>query len=411
VTELDHSGADVAEPMRFPLARSCPFGPPPEYTRLRAEEPISKVSLRINGKTAWLITRYEDVRQVLSDSRVSANWKLPGFPLQVQLPPELLAPEAPVTLFNMDPPLHTVHRRMLLPEFTVRRVEALRPQIQSIVDENVGAMAAHGGPIDLVGALAVPVPVMVMCEMLGVPYADRAFLQEWAKNATSRETTPEQQVEGHLRISAYMDDLIAGKEKEPADDLISRLIIRNNEERKISLFDINMLCRALIGAAQSTANMISLGTLALLEHPDQLAALKADPSLMSRAVDELARFISIADTGGTARVATEDIEVGGVTIRAGDGILASVNSANHDESVFADPDRLDIQRESGSHIAFGHGFHKCIGMGLARLELEIVYRTLFERLPGLRLAGSIDDVRFKEYDELVYDVYGLRVAW
>lgn len=411
MTELDHSGVDTTEAMPFPVARSCPFGPPPEYAPLRESQPISKVQLRINGKTAWLITKYEHVRQVLSDHRVSANWKHPGFPLQVQLPPELLAPEAPVSLFNLDPPVHTTQRRMLLPEFTVRRIEALRPHVQSIVDECIDAMVEAGGPIDLVDVLAVPVPLLVMCEMLGVPYSDRPFLQQWAKNATSRETTPEQQVEGHIKMNAYMNDLLAGKEKEPGDDLISRLIARNNEEQKISMFEIDMLIRALIGAGQSTANMISLGTLALIEHPAQLAELKANPSLMSKAVDELARFISIADTGGTARVATEDIEVGGVTIKAGDGILASVNSANHDETVFEHPDELDLHRESASHIAFGHGFHKCIGMSLARLELEIVYRTLFDRLPGLRLAGTLDEVRFKEYDELVYDVYELPVTW
>jgi cytochrome P450 len=208
-----------------------------------------------------------------------------------------------------------------------------------------------------------------------------------------------------------MSELFARKAGEPADDLLSRLIARNNVEQKITMFDIDMLVRVLIGAGQSTANMISLGTLALLQHPDQHADLKANPDLMAKAVDELARFISIADTGGTARVATADIEVGDITIRKGDGILASLNSANHDESVFPNPEKLDFRRDSGSHIAFGHGYHKCIGMGLARLELDIVYRTLFERIPNLHVAGTIDDVRFKGSDELVYDVYELPVTW
>ncbi|MFC4086163.1 cytochrome P450 [Amycolatopsis samaneae] len=388
----------------------CPFGPPAEYAALRASEPIKKVSLKLNGRQVWLVTRYDHVRQVLSDPAISANMKAPGFPLQLQIPDEMVQ-AAPLTLFHMDPPVHTVHRRMVIPEFTVRRMEALRPHIQRIVDDRISSMIEHGAPADLSSALAVPVPLLVMCELLGVPYADREDLRRWGTQVTARESTPEQQARIQQEMGAYLAKLVAEKDADPADDLISRLILKNREENQLELADITSLALVLIAAGQSTANMISLGTLALLEHPERLAELKADPSLMGRAVDELARVITIADTGGTSRVATADIEVGGVVIKAGDGVMASLNSANHDENVFPDPDRIDFHRASNNHLAFGHGVHKCVGMTLARLELEVVYTTLFERLPGLRLAVPLDQVRFKSDDELVYDIHELPVAW
>jgi cytochrome P450 len=410
VTDLHSPSSTEEDVTLFPMARQCPFGPPPEYVELRANEPVKQVTLKLNGRKVWLLTRYEHVRQVLADPRISANMKAPGFPLQLQIPEELLQ-AVPLTLFHMDPPVHTTHRRNLIPEFTVRRMEALRPHIQRIVDERVDAMIEHGSPADLSSMLSVPVPLLVMCELLGVPYADRENLRRWGTQVTARESTPEQQMQIQMEMGAYLAKLVAEKDANPADDLVSRLILKNREDDQLTPYDIASLVQILIAAGQSTANMISLGTLALIEHPERLAELRADPSLMGRAVDELSRLITIADTGGTSRVAAADIEVDGVLIRAGEGVMASLNSANHDESVFPDPDTIDFHRESNNHLAFGHGVHKCLGMTLAKLELEIVYRTLFDRLPGLRLAVPMDQVKFKSDDELVYDIHELPLAW
>ncbi|MEH6375701.1 cytochrome P450 [Streptomyces sp. KLMMK] len=394
----------------FPMARRCPFGPPEEYAKLRASQPVSRATLKVNGKPAWLITKHEHIKKVLGDSRVSANLKLPGYPLQVPVPEEMLQ-AVPLTFLSMDPPDHTVQRRMLAPEFSVRRMRELRPRVQQIVDERIDAMLAAGGPADLMTALALPVPSLVICELLGVPYEDHPRFETWAGQIMSRDISEEERGRAHYELDRYVDGLVTAKEGEPGDDMISRLIEKNRAEPAVGHADIVSMARLmLVTGHETTANMIALGTLALLEHPGQLAAVTADPALLPRAVEELLRYFSISDSG-TARVALEDIEVGGTLIRAGEGILPLNNAANHDEDVFADPDTLNIHREEArSHLAFGYGVHQCIGQNLARLELDVVYGTLFRRVPGLRLAASPEDLRFKD-DAIVFGVYELPVTW
>ncbi|GGS07005.1 MULTISPECIES: cytochrome P450 [Streptomyces] len=399
-----------APPVRFPLRRTCPFAEPPEYAGLRADAPVSRAALKVNGKPAWLVTRHEHVRQVLGDSRVSSNLKLPGYPHQFHIPEELLA-QVRLMMLNMDPPEHTAHRRMLIPEFTARRVRELRPRIQQIVDEHVDAMLAAGGPVDLVTALALPVPSLVICELLGVPYEDHARFEEWSAALMNHDLSPQEYGAAVQALDTYLDQLVTLKENEPGDDLISRFLEKNRTEQVADHTDVVTMARLmLVGGHETTANMIALGVLALLEHPEQMAELRADPALLPNAVEELLRVFSISDAG-TARVAVADIEVGDVTIRAGEGILALNNAADHDESVFPDPDTLDIHRkEARSHLAFGYGVHQCIGANLARAELEAVYGTLLRRVPGLRLAAPVEELRFKD-DAMVYGVYELPVTW
>jgi cytochrome P450 len=396
--------------VRFPLRRTCPFSEPSEYAGMRADRPVSRAELKVNGKPAWLVTRHEHVRQVLGDSRVSSNLKLPGYPHQFHIPEELLA-QVRLMMLNMDPPEHTAHRRMLIPEFTARRVRELRPRIQQIVDDHVDAMLAAGGPVDLVTALALPVPSLVICELLGVPYEDHARFEEWSAALMNHDLSPQEYGAAVQALDTYLDQLVTLKEKEPGDDLISRFLEKNRAERVADHTDVVTMARLmLVGGHETTANMIALGVLALLRHPDQMEALRADPSLLPNAVEELLRVFSISDSG-TARVAVADIEVGDVTIRAGEGILALNNAANHDESVFPDPDTLDIRRaEARSHLAFGYGVHQCIGANLARVELEAVYGTLLRRVPGLRLDADVAELRFKD-DAMVYGVYELPVTW
>ncbi|MFF9581391.1 cytochrome P450 [Streptomyces achromogenes] len=399
-----------APPVQFPLRRTCPFAEPPEYAGLRADAPVSRAALKVNGKPAWLVTRHEHVRQVLGDSRASSNLKLPGYPHQFHIPEELLA-QVRLMMLNMDPPEHTAHRRMLIPEFTARRVRELRPRIQQIVDERVDAMLAAGGPVDLVTALALPVPSLVICELLGVPYEDHARFEEWSAALMNHDLSPQEYGAAVQALDTYLDQLVTLKENEPGDDLISRFLEKNRDEGVADHTDVVTMARLmLVGGHETTANMIALGVLALLQHPEQLAELQADPDLLPNAVEELLRVFSISDSG-TARVAMADIEVGDVTIRAGEGILALNNAANHDESVFPDPGALDIRRkEARAHLAFGYGVHQCIGANLARVELEAVYGTLLRRVPGLRLAAEPEELRFKD-DAMVYGVYELPVTW
>ncbi|MFF9076774.1 cytochrome P450 [Streptomyces sp. NPDC014872] len=395
---------------RFPMRRTCPFSEPPEYAGLRADEPVSRAELKVNGKPTWLVTRHEHVRQVLGDPRVSSNLKRPGYPHQFHISEEMLA-HVRLMLLSMDPPDHTAQRRMLIPEFTARRVKEMRPRIQEIVDERIDAMLASDGPVDLVTTLALPVPSLTICELLGVPYADHAQFEAWSAAMMNHDLSPEEYGASVQALDAYLDKLVTLKETEPGDDLISRFLDKNRTEQVADHVDVVTMARMmLVGGHETTANMIALGVLALLEHPDLLAELRSDPALLPNAVEELLRVFSISDSG-TARVAVEDIEVGGVTIRAGEGILALNNAADHDETVFPDPGTLDLRRqEARSHLAFGYGIHQCMGANLARAELEIVYGTLLRRVPGLRLAVAPEELRFKD-DAMVYGVYELPVTW
>ncbi|GAB2697612.1 cytochrome P450 [Kitasatospora kifunensis] len=394
----------------FPMTRTCPFSPPEQYAKLRESEPLSQAVLKVTGKPAWLVTTHEHVKTVLGDSRVSSNLKLPGYPHQFHIPEEMLR-EVRLMLLSMDPPEHTAQRRYLIPEFTARRMRALRPRIQEIVDARIDAMLAAGGPVDLVSALSLAVPSLVICELLGVPYEDHPQFEEWSALMMNHDISPEEYGAAVVGLDMYLDKLITAKETEPGDDLISRFIEKNREEPIADHTDIVTMARLmLVGGHETTANMISLGVLGLLEHPEQLDAIKADPDLLPGAVEELLRFFSISDSG-TARVALADIEIDGTVIKAGEGILPLNNSANHDESVFPDADTLDIRREEArSHLAFGYGIHQCIGQNLARIELEIVYGTLFRRIPGLKLAVPMSELKFKD-EALVYGVHELPVTW
>ncbi len=398
----------------FPMNRSCPFHSPEQYDQLRAEAPITKVSLP-TGQTPWLITRHDYTRKLLADPRVTANRIHPGFPSVVDLPQEVRERLAGnQVLISMDPPVHTFHRRQVIPEFTVKRVQTMRPRIQQIVDDCIAEILAGPKPVDLVSTLALPVPSLVICELLGVPYADHDFFQANTKVAISRTATPEQRSTSAVELTDYLDALVTAKEREPGDDLLGRLILKYRATEDLPADEahrltVGMARILLVAGHETTANMISLGVTMLLEKPDQLAELKADPTLTPAAVEEMLRHFSIAD-GVTARVVLEDMEIGGVTLRAGEGVIALNGAANHDGEVFANPGEFDIHRGARHHVAFGYGVHQCIGQNLARVELEIVFNTLFARIPDLRLTVPMAELPFKD-DAFVYGLYELPVTW
>jgi cytochrome P450 len=387
------------------MARTCPFDPPPRYAELRDEKPVSRVSLP-DGRSAWLVAGHELIRAVLADERVSSDRSHPGFPLVM---PGFGAKLKGAFLVK-DPPEHSIHRKMVTAEFTVKRVKTMRPRIQQIVNDQIDQMLAGERPTDLVQELSLPVPTLVICELLGVPYRDRMLFHGWTRQIVSTTATAEQRAAVMGGLRDYVMRLVAAKADYPGDDLLSRLVARYQQA---GLFDRETLAGValtlLIAGHETTANMIALGVVGLLENPGQLAALLSDPSLMHGAVEELVRYFPVVDYA-TSRVAADDIEVAGVLIRRGEGIIAPVGSANRDPRAFPDPDILDIHRNAHGHLSFGYGIHQCLGQNLARLELEIVYSTLFARIPGLRLAVPVDELPFK-HDANVYGVHRLPVTW
>jgi cytochrome P450 len=415
VTNTDTSaatraGAPVDIP-DFPMARAagCPFDPPPELRRLQAQAPITRVRLW-DGSTPWLLTGYAEQRALLADPRISADTTLSGYPF-VSAGFRERRKQAR-TFINMDDPEHARLRRMVTAPFAIKRVEALRPAIQRIVDTLIDEMLTGPKPVDLVQAFALPVPSLVISEMLGVPYTDHDFFQHNTKILINRDESPEATLEAQGKLIDYLDRQVAEKLANPADDLLSKLAVEQVKPGELTPHDVAAMgMLLLIGGHETTANMIALGTLALLEHRDQLAALRDtdNPKLITGAVEELLRYLHITH-GGRRRVAVEDIEIGDQVIRAGDGVIFANDVANRDEELFADPDRLDVHRDARRHVAFGFGVHQCLGQPLARVELQVVYGTLYRRIPNLRLAVNLDQVPFK-HDALVYGVYELPVTW
>ncbi|TDV46062.1 cytochrome P450 [Actinophytocola oryzae] len=393
----------------FPGARAekCPFDPPPAIRSLQEEAPLTRVRLP-DGTTPWLVTRFADQKALLSDPRISSDVTRPGYPAQVAIEDR---GKAPVSFILMDDPEHKRLRRMVTAPFAIRRIEAMRPGVQQIVDDLIDAMLAGPNPVDLVQAFALPVPSLVICRLLGVPYTDHDFFQDNSKVLINRDVSPQERQAAGGRLFDYLDDLLGEKIARPGDDLLSGLVERIAAGELTREDAAQMGVLMLIAGHETTANMIALGTLALLEHPDQLALLRSspDPALVASAVEELLRYLHITHNG-RRRVAVEDIELAGETIRAGEGVILAGDIGNRDPSVFADPDRLDLTRNARQHVAFGFGVHQCLGQPLARMELRVVYGTLYRRIPTLALATTVDQVPFK-HDGSVYGVYELPVTW
>ncbi|MFJ9905575.1 cytochrome P450 [Streptomyces sp. NPDC101152] len=395
------------EPVAFPQDRTCPYHPPTGYDPLRTARPLTRITL-YDGRRAWLVTGHALARELLADQRLSADRNHPGFPATTE---RLTAVRnRRVALLGVDDPEHRTQRRMMVPSFTLRRAVELRPRIQRIVDGLLDAMIEKGPPAELVSAFALPVPSTVICELLGVPYEDHDFFEGQSRRLLRGPTVADVQ-DARDQLDAYFGELIDHKLKqaEPGDGVLDELVHERLREGELDREEVIAFATILLVAGhETTANMISLGTFTLLQHPERLAELRADPQLLPSAVEELMRMLSIAD--GLLRRATEDIEAGGTVIRAGDGVVFSTSVINRDEDVYPAPDTLDFHRPARHHVAFGFGIHQCLGQNLARAELEIALRSLFDRLPGLRLAAPADEIPFKPGDT-IQGMLELPVTW
>ncbi|MDX2973449.1 cytochrome P450 [Kribbella solani] len=394
----------------YPMTRAtgCPFDPPPQLRDLQGEAPLVKV--QVLGRTAWMVTRYADQRKLLADPRLSSDVGKPGYPNSVARPVQS-DEDTGIGFILMDDPEHSRLRRMVTAPFMIKRVEAMRPQVQEIVDNLIDDMLAGPKPVDLVTAFALPVPSLVICRLLGVPYEDHDFFQQNSKTLIRTSASIEERTEARNNIGRYLNELMGAKLANPEDDLLSGLAerVKAGELTRRDAAGIGVLL--LIAGHETTANMIALGTLALLEHPDQLAVLREseDPKLVAGAVEELLRYLNITHNG-RRRAVLEDIEFAGEVLKAGDGVIFPNDLGNRDADAFPDPDRLDVSRDARHHIAFGFGVHQCLGQPLARMELQVVYGTLYRRIPALRRAVGLDEIPFK-HDGAVYGVYSLPVTW
>ncbi|MFJ4184820.1 cytochrome P450 [Kitasatospora sp. NPDC089509] len=382
----------------FPLRRPGEAFPPPRYQDYRGQQGLVVCHLP-NGNRVWLVTRHEDVRAVLTDRRISSNPDHPGFPNISQTMGVPRQEQIPGWFVGLDSPEHDRFRKALIPEFTVRRVRELRPAVEQTVDRCIDGLLAAGSEADLVADFALPVPSLVISALLGVPPVDRDFFESRTRTLVAiRSSTDQQRDTASRELLRYINRLVAIKQQWPGDDLISRLLATGAiEPREMS----GVLMLLLIAGHETTANNIALGVVTLLAHPEWIG----DP----RVVEETLRFHSVADLV-SLRVAVEDVEIGGQQVRAGEGIVALVAAANHDERAFACPHAFDPARTERHHVAFGYGVHQCLGQNLVRVEMEIAYRRLFERIPDLRLAVPAEELPYK-YDGVLCGLHALPVRW
>ncbi|MEU6780007.1 cytochrome P450 [Nonomuraea angiospora] len=396
----------------FPVQRTCPFAPPPEYERMREQAPLVRASLP--GGDVWLVTRHAAAKQVLAGTGISTNPETPGHP-NWAFRPEPPTPEERAAakefavghFIDLDPPEHGRFRRLLIPEFTVRRVKELRPGIQRTVDELIDDMLAKGDEAELVEAFGLALPSLVICQLLGVPVEDREFFQARTREMLSNADGPAASYAAIMALRDYLGTLVAKAERQPKDDLLGRLI-ESGQLTHAELVGVTFLL--LVAGHETTANMIPLSALTLLRNPDQLAALRENPDKWPMAMDELLRYHSIVDWVAFDRVAVEDQEIDGQLVREGEGILVLGASANRDERAFERPDEFDVERGARHHVAFGYGVHQCLGQNLARAEMEIALRTLFERIPGLRVTVPDEELPIKS-DGPIFGLKSMPVAW
>jgi cytochrome P450 len=382
--------------------RDNPF---PLYAEVRDRGAVHAVTLA-DGHDAWLVVRYEEARAALNDPRFSKDMHAAQ-----ALSPDVVAEGLPGPVFarhmlNVDPPDHTRLRRLVAAAFSVRRIEGLRPQVQRIVDKLLDDIAAAGPDrqVDLVASFAFPLPFTVICELLGVPESERAALGRELTALLSPASTPDEYSRAKAAsdaVVAMLGALVEAKRHAPGDDLVTALIeARDGDERLTQQELLSTIFQLIVAGHDTTTSLIGNSVVALLRHPEQLAALRSDPERLTAALEEFLRYDSPVPHA-TFRYAVEPVEIGGTTIPAGAQVIISLAAANRDGGQYAEPDALDIDRANVRHLAFGHGIHFCLGAALARMEGQLALGSLLRRFPELRLAGAADDLHWGHGDGLV----------
>ncbi|BBY80596.1 cytochrome P450 [Mycolicibacterium pulveris] len=383
--------------------------PTPALREIRERTGIRTVTNSF-GMQVYLITRHDDIKAVLSDHERFSNTRPPGFvlPGAPTVSDEELTRARAGNLLALDPPEHQRLRRMLTPEFTIRRMKRLEPRIAEIVDQQLDAMAGTGPPVDLVQTFALPIPSLAICELLGVPYDDRDEFQQRSARQLDLSTPIPERLELQRQGRAYMASLVERARREPGDDILGLLVREHGAELSDDEL-VGVASLLLLAGHETTSNMLGLGTLALLRHPDQLAAVRDDPDIVAPAVEELMRWLSIVHNA-IPRYTTTDVEVAGVKIPAGELVFVSLPSGNRDPDFIDSPEVLDIRRGAIGHLGFGHGVHHCLGAPLARMEMRIAFPALLRRFPTLALAEDYNEVQFRAF-HFIYGLKSLKVTW
>lgn len=388
----------------LPRAQGCPLAPPAEFDEWRKADGLQLAAWR--GQPTWVISRYEDIKAALVDPRLSADTISDAIKAVSE------DNKMPQIFPRIDDPEHNRLRRMMTRDFTFRRAEAMRPQIQEFVDKFIDDMIAKGPPSDLVRDFALPIPSLVICLLLGVPYEDHELFQRNSTIGLDSRSTEEEKAAANGLVFNYVWELVGRKETEPGDDMLSRLATDYVATGQLSRETATMNGAIMLQAGhETTASMLSLGALALMQHPDQFARLRDtdDPEVVAAVVEELMRYLTIVHSL-VDRVALEDLTIAGQVIRAGDRVLMNLSAGNWDPTFVDDPETLNVDRSARGHLAFGFGVHQCIGQNLARAEMQVALSTLVRRLPGLRLAVAEEDLRFQNEQE-IYGIEELPVTW
>jgi cytochrome P450 len=389
----------------LPRARPHPFDIPAEYATLRAEAPISRF-IWPNGVEGWLVTTYDLIRALLADNRLSID-------RAGNMPPSLAIGRKPVmmprSLVAMDPPEHTTWRRLILRDLTPGKARAMQPRIEEVTRQYLTRMRDQGPPADLLSSVAFPVPSQIICDLLGVPADDHEFFQRQTQVRSAVDSTPEEVDEATIALTDYLRHIVAEKLRHPGDDLLSRLGQEKVDGQPVSAEHmVGMGMLLLLAGHETTASTIGIGAANVMGDEALIRRLQT-PDGAESVVEEILRIHSIIQYG-VARRATADIEIGGVTIAEGEWVTCLLASGNRDESVYQCPHAIAVDQPRVPHLTFGYGVHQCVGMSLARVELNVVLRMLFTELPGLRPVKPVQDLRYRD-DMFVYGLHELQVTW
>lgn len=382
----------VQKSLPYPFSKDEGLTLDPLFAELRHRQPVCRVTLPYGGD-AWLVTRYEDAKKVLSDRRFSR-----AKTLRADIPRMFPEPDEADSILSMDPPEHTRLRRLVGQAFTPRRIEQLRPRVSELVAELLDRIERHGPPADVVEMIGRLLPVSVICEVLGVPLEDRSRFREWTGIAMAVQVMQKQELDDALgKLAGYIAGLVAQRRAQPTNDLLSALVQARDDDELLSESELVSLGVTLLVVGHETSEKeIGNVVYTLLTHHDQLDRLRAAPELIREGVEELLRYIPLqTSVGSFTRIATEDVELSEVLIRAGEVVFTQLSVANRDERMFSRPDELDVSRRQCPHLTFGHGAHLCLGSHLARMELQVVVESMLTRFPGLRLAVAPADLRWQ----------------